>query len=80
MNLTDPRLVEAKTRAFATLDEPLAAAGPDRDDHQAHLAGLASWSIVHGLATLALSDNLSQIDLADPEDLARHVLTFLRVV
>jgi hypothetical protein len=29
---------------------------------------------------LALSDNLSQIDLADPEDLARHVLMFLRVV
>jgi AcrR family transcriptional regulator len=80
MNLTDPRLVEAKARAFATLDEPLAAAGPDRDDHQAHLAGLASWSIVHGLATLAVSDNLSQIDLADPEDLARHVLMFLRVV
>jgi AcrR family transcriptional regulator len=80
MNLSDPRLVEAKARAFATLDEPLAAAGPDRDDHQAHLAGLASWSIVHGLATLALSDNLSRIDLADPEDLARHVLMFLRVV
>jgi AcrR family transcriptional regulator len=80
MNLADTALVEAKVRAFASLDEPLAEAGPDRDDRQAHLAGLASWSIVHGLATLALSDNLSQADLDDPEDLARHVLMFLAVV
>ena len=83
MNLTDPRLVEAKARAFA-LDEGLAVAGPDavddRPSDSVHLAGVASWAIVHGLATLALSDNLSQIDLADPEDLARHVLMFLRVV
>jgi AcrR family transcriptional regulator len=78
-NLADASLTEAKIRSFATLEEPLAATGPARDDRQAHLAGLASWSIVHGLATLALSGNLGPADLDDPEDLARHVLMFLRV-
>jgi AcrR family transcriptional regulator len=76
----DGSLAEAKIRSFATLEGPLAATGPARDDRQAHLAGLASWSIVHGLTTLALSGNLSPDELDDPEDLARHVLTFLRVV
>ena len=80
MNLADPALGEAKVRAYATLGDRLAASVPARDEHEAHLAGLASWSIVHGLATLALSRNLSRADLADPEDLARHVLMFLQVV
>ena len=79
-DLDDSALTEAKVRAFASLEEPLAAAGPACDDHQARLAGLASWSMVHGLATLALSGNLSRADLQDPEDLARHVLMFLRVL
>jgi AcrR family transcriptional regulator len=79
-NQADGALTEAKVRNFATLSGPLAATGPARDDREAHLAGLASWSIVHGLATLALSGNLSPADLDDPEDLARHVLMFLRVV
>jgi AcrR family transcriptional regulator len=80
LNLDDPGLLEAKLRALSMLHDPLATVGPARDEKGAHLAGLASWSIVHGLATLALSGNLSEIDLADPDDLARHVLLYLQVV
>jgi AcrR family transcriptional regulator len=80
LNLDDSGLLEAKMRSFAMLHDQLAMVGPGRNDKAAHLAALASWSIVHGLATLALSGNLSGIDLADPDDLARHVLMYLAVV
>jgi AcrR family transcriptional regulator len=78
-DMDDPVLLRAKLRSYAMLHDPLATLSPDRTPEGTHLVALASWSIVHGLATLALSGNLSEIDLADPDDLARHVLMYLQV-
>jgi AcrR family transcriptional regulator len=79
-DIDNPGLLRAKNLSFGMLHDPLATLGPVRDDKGSHVAALASWSIVHGLATLALSGNLSEIDLAEPDDLARHVLMHLRVL
>jgi AcrR family transcriptional regulator len=77
-NLHSPGLLEAKRRAFTALVDPLSIVGPSSDDDTAfHWTTLSSWSIVHGLATLALSGNLLPSDLADPDELARQVLLHL---
>jgi AcrR family transcriptional regulator len=87
LNNDDAELVDAKERAFALLQDPVAAG---RHGAQAGVtaeairpAALASWSTVHGLATLLLSGNLPGVDLSDPDgtdDLARLVLLHLSVV
>ncbi len=92
LNSEDGALNAAKQQAFAMLADPVAAG---RHGAQAgaptgatttgaiHPAALASWSTVHGLATLLLSGNLPEVDLTDPDgtgDLARRVLTHLSVV
>ncbi len=80
LNADDPVLMAARTYAKRARDEPLTALGPHRDQRGAHLASLASWAIVHGLATLAISGNLEDHDTEDLDDLARHVLAHLEVL
>ena len=78
----DPELDTARTAAFALLrqgvdDLPSPAAGQD-----AAAAIIASWSLVHGLATLALSGNLDKAQIrelggGDLLDLARRSTAML---
>jgi AcrR family transcriptional regulator len=70
----DDELVRARERAFATLHDPLTALGRAPDAASLYVASLASWSIVHGLATLILSGNLPEVDASDPDALAREVI------
>jgi AcrR family transcriptional regulator len=76
----DPDLQRAQEGAYAMLTGPVEAGRRGSDAQSVHLATLASWSTVHGLATLLLSGNLPDVDLEDPDALARHVLAHLRVV
>ena len=77
-NAGEPALERSKMRAFAMLHDPLAAMQPSLDDKKLEAATLASWSIVHGLATLVLSGNLPEVDLRRPDDLARQVIAHCR--
>jgi hypothetical protein len=43
------------------------------DEERVRVAGIAAWSLVHGLATLILSGNLPEELAADPESLTRAV-------
>jgi AcrR family transcriptional regulator len=74
LNGGDAELVRATHRAFSMLHDPLAAMSQATDTQSLQAATLASWSIVHGLATLVLSGNLPQVDRADPDALARQVV------
>jgi AcrR family transcriptional regulator len=74
LNTAEPELVRAKQRAFSMLHDPLVALGRGRNKESLQAATLASWSIVHGLATLALSGNLPELDRSDPDRLARLVI------
>ncbi len=69
----DPEVV-ASTRV---IDETVFGAmrtmlGP-ADEERVRVAGIAAWSLVHGLATLILSGNLPEEMAADPESLTRAV-------
>jgi AcrR family transcriptional regulator len=55
-----------------------AGAWGDQERQRHHAASLASWSIVHGLATLVLSGNLPEVDRSDPDALARRVIAHCR--
>jgi AcrR family transcriptional regulator len=73
----DPDLVRARERAYATMHEPLTALGRAPDAASLYVASLASWSMVHGLATLILSGNLPEVDASNPDALAREVIARL---
>ena len=64
----DPELTAARSRTFGVLTagvEALAAEGRVED---ARAAVVAAWSLVHGLATLAATGNLSGAGLGPPGD------------
>jgi AcrR family transcriptional regulator len=67
-------LVAAKERAFATLTDPLVASGLEENSESLKATSLASWSIVHGLATLILSGNLPEVDRSTVDTLTRRIL------
>ena len=72
----DPDLVAARQAARAMLYGPvrqLAAHDPDFDPLR---AGVAAWSLAHGLATLWLNGTLPPQLGADPEQTARAVLAY----
>ena len=54
----DPELVRARDAARALLYPPAAEAANSPDDGGDVRAGVAAWSLVHGLATLWLNHNL----------------------
>ena len=80
LNVADPDLLAAQHAAYALLRGPVAAGRRGKEDHGAFPVVLASWSIVHGLATLILGGNLIGVDLTEPEPLIRRVLSHLQVV
>jgi len=72
----DPELVQARDAARAMLYPPAAEVtdSPDAGDVR---AGVAAWSLVHGLATLWLNQNLPPQLGDDPEQIAREVARYL---
>lgn len=55
----DPALVEARGRTFAVLTSGVDALAAEGRLEDARAAVVAGWSLVHGLATLALTGNLT---------------------
>ena len=72
----DPDLAAARAAAGALLYPPAAAASGTRG-RRATDAGVAAWSLVHGLATLWLNGNLPADAGDDPEATARRAAAFL---
>src|SRR4029453_8881835 len=72
----DPALIAARQQSgdvlYGSLSERPTVASADT-----RAAGLAAWSLVHGLATLLLTGNLPPDVARDPEELARSVASFL---
>ncbi|HKO83517.1 MAG TPA: TetR/AcrR family transcriptional regulator [Actinomycetota bacterium] len=73
----DPELIQAREQARSLLYPPAAEAAnrPHGDDDLR--AGVAAWSLVHGLATLWLNQNLPPELGEDPEQIAREVAHYL---
>jgi AcrR family transcriptional regulator len=68
----DANLVAARAQAREMLYGPLAEF-PEAGATDAPIAGLAAWSLMHGLATLLLTGNLPPETVRNPEALARAV-------
>ena len=73
----DPELVQAREQARALLYPPAAEAANTPDGGGDVRAGVAAWSLVHGLATLWLNHNLPPQLGDDPEQLVREVAHYL---
>jgi AcrR family transcriptional regulator len=73
----DPELIQARDAARALLYPPAAEANNSPDDDGDLRAGVAAWSLVHGLATLWLNQNLPPELGDDPEQIAREVAHYL---
>jgi len=72
----DSALDAARQQAREVLYGPLAEKS-DVAPAETRYAGLAAWSLVHGLATLLLTGNLPLDEARDPESLTRSVAGFL---
>ena len=72
----DPELVRARGAARALLYPP-AADLTNKADAERVGAAVAAWSLVHGLATLWLNQNLPPELGDDPEQIAREVARYL---
>jgi AcrR family transcriptional regulator len=73
----DPQLVRARDAARALLYPPATEAANSPDGAGDLLAGIAAWSLVHGLATLWLNQNLPPQLGDDPEQITREVARYL---
>jgi AcrR family transcriptional regulator len=73
----DPELIQAREQARSLLYPPAAEAANRPDGDDALRAGVAAWSLVHGLATLWLNQNLPPELGEDPEQIAREVAHYL---
>jgi AcrR family transcriptional regulator len=73
----DPELVQAREQARALLYPPAAEAANSPDGRDEVRAGVAAWSLVHGLATLWLNHNLPPQLGDDPEQITREVARYL---
>jgi AcrR family transcriptional regulator len=73
----DPELVRARDAARALLYPPAAEAANRPNGGDDVRAGVAAWSLVHGLATLWLNQNLPPQLGDDPEQIAREVAHYL---
>jgi AcrR family transcriptional regulator len=73
----DPDLVGARDAARALLYPPAAEAANSSDGAGDVRAAVAAWSLVHGLATLWLNQNLPPQLGDDPEQITREVARYL---
>jgi AcrR family transcriptional regulator len=68
----DPALIDARAQAAVALY------GTEHATDEQIAAGVAAWSLVHGVATLWLNGNLPGRLGDDPEALTRRVASYLR--
>ena len=73
----DPELVQAREQTRALLYPPAAEAADNPHGGGDVRAGVAAWSLVHGLATLWLNHNLPPQLGDDPEQITRDVARYL---
>jgi AcrR family transcriptional regulator len=73
----DPELAEAREQAREILYAPFARLSSDGSDDDNLNAGVAAWSLVHGLAALFLSGNLPSVAGKDPEEITRMIAPYL---
>lgn len=73
----DPALVAARSSSAALLYGPVAERTGELDAQRVTTAGIAAWSLVHGLATLYVSGNLPGRLGEDPEQIARAAAAYL---
>jgi AcrR family transcriptional regulator len=73
----DPELVRARDTTRALLYPPAAEAANSSDGGDDVRAGVAAWSLVHGLATLWLNHNLPPQLGDDPEQITRDIARYL---
>jgi AcrR family transcriptional regulator len=73
----DPELIQARDAARSLLYPPAAEAANSPDGRDDVRAAVAAWSLVHGLATLWLNQNLPPQLGDDPEQIAREVAQYL---
>jgi AcrR family transcriptional regulator len=73
----DPAMRAAERRASELLYGPVTEVSGGDASFDNLRAGVAAWSIVHGLATLWLNGNLPPQLGNDPEDIARTVASYL---
>lgn len=73
----DPELIRAREAARALLYPPAAEAANTPDSGGDIRAGVAAWSLVHGLATLWLNHNLPPQLGDDPEQITRDVAYYI---
>jgi AcrR family transcriptional regulator len=73
----DPELIEARDQAWSMLYGPVSEYPGVGSARQVKEAGVAAWSLVHGLATLYLNGNLPPKLGKDPERIARSVASYL---
>jgi AcrR family transcriptional regulator len=73
----DPELVRAREQTRALLYPPAAEFTNSSDGGDDVRAGVAAWSLVHGLATLWLNHNLPPELGDDPEQITREVAHYL---
>jgi AcrR family transcriptional regulator len=73
----DPELVRAREQARALLYPPAGEAANSPNGGGDVRAGVAAWSLVHGLATLWLNHNLPPQLGDDPEQITREVAHYL---
>lgn len=76
-----PVFQEAANRSFNVLVDGVREALPDADEEQIMIKSAASWSIVHGLATLMLDGRLGRIfdHQIDEEEIAQLVIGQLQL-
>ena len=73
----DPEVVEARKAAGEMLYGPVRRLSDDDPAFDTLRAGVAAWSLVHGLATLYINGNLPPQLGDDPERMARSVASYL---
>jgi AcrR family transcriptional regulator len=73
----DPELARARQRARELLYGPVSRPPVGASGDEAVWAGVAAWSLAHGLATLYLDGNLPASLGDDPEAIARSVAAYL---
>lgn len=73
----DPALVAAKRAASASLYGPVGELIDDADSLHQLAPGVAAWSLVHGLATLLLTDSLPLPLGHDPDQITRRISNYL---
>ena len=74
----DPELTAARARTYRPLRDAVAAVPTERRGEDTTLAGVAAWSLAHGMATLWTTGALrARLNADDPEQVFRSLAAIL---